>query len=60
MVKSIVASESGTEPLDQARAYVKQFRLLVDGGPRFVSASDHATEDATDVTAEDATEDTAE
>ncbi|HEX9103384.1 MAG TPA: sigma 54-interacting transcriptional regulator [Polyangia bacterium] len=36
-------SESGTEPFDQPRAFVTQFRLAVaDGGPVFVSASDRA------------------
>jgi DNA-binding NtrC family response regulator len=37
--------ESGTEPFDQPRAFVTQFRLIVDeaGGPReFVSSSDAA------------------
>jgi DNA-binding NtrC family response regulator len=36
-------SESGTEPFGEARAFVTQFRLVVDGGERpFVSSSDRA------------------
>jgi DNA-binding NtrC family response regulator len=52
-------SESGTEPFGQARAFVTQFRLAVDGAERpFVSASDRAvvgTHESCDVVLADRT-----
>jgi two-component system, NtrC family, response regulator GlrR len=52
-------SESGTEPFDQPRAWVTQFRLAVDGsGAPFVSASDRAvvgTHESCDVAVADRT-----
>ena len=45
VVLSGSVSESGTEPFDQPRAFVRQFRLTVegrDGQEAFASSSDHA------------------
>src|SRR6516165_3902733 len=45
MVPGRTVIEQGTEPFDRPRAYVTQFRLIVDepGGRRvFTSSSDHA------------------
>jgi transcriptional regulator with PAS, ATPase and Fis domain len=42
MLSLASVSESGTEPFDQPRAFVRQFRLVVGDGREFVSASDRA------------------
>ncbi len=60
MLLSKGVSESGTEPFDQPRAFVTQFRLVVDGaGERvFVSSSDRAvvgTHESCDLALDDRT-----
>src|SRR5262249_44371386 len=43
VIRSRGVSESGTEPFEQPRAFVTQFRLVVDGAERaFVSSSGRA------------------
>jgi two-component system, NtrC family, response regulator GlrR len=42
MLRSGSVSESGTEPFEQPRAYVTQFRLAGERGATFVSSSDRA------------------